>query len=245
MATDAHLPRAFKYSTGITKPREKVGHMLTHALNGIKDRSDKPSLVRCRKGDNQDRAKRTAKAGAKRGRADGHRSRNEESMIDPRFASIPETVIGLVPESVACELCVLPFRVDGTSLWVYCGLDPAVSDEERDRLSFILNREVKYVPVDASLLQEAIKERYLPWHEATITNCQPRFRFQCPKSWSSLEPTADTHVRYCLECQCDVHWCENDTVAQVMGRQGKCVALANREYVESLGIIEFDPEAQQ
>ena len=163
-------------------------------------------------------------------------------MIDPRLASIPEAVIELVPESVARELCVLPFRTDGTCLWVFCPVDPDFSARERGRLSLILNRQIEWVPVDASLLQQAIDERYLPWHEATITSCPPRFRFQCPKSWSSLEPTVDPRVRHCSECQCDVHWCENDVVAQRLGRQGKCVALANREYVETLGIIEFDPE---
>jgi hypothetical protein len=154
-------------------------------------------------------------------------------MLDPRFVSIPEAVLELIPESVARDLCVLPFRSDGTCLWVFCPLDPDFSGREGDRLSFILNRPIDWVPVDPSLLQQAIKERYLPWREATITNCPLRLRFQCPKNWSSLEPTSDTRVRYCSECQHDVHWCENDVVAETLGRQGKCVALANRQYVES------------
>ena len=154
-------------------------------------------------------------------------------MIDPRLASIPEAVIELVPESVARELCVLAFRTDGTFLWVFCPLDPDFSARESGRLSIILNRQIEWVPVDASLLQQAVNERYLPWHEATITNCAPRFRSQCPKNWSSLEPTVDPRVRHCSECQCDVHWCENDVVAQALGREGKCVALANKQYVES------------
>ena len=154
-------------------------------------------------------------------------------MIDPQLASIPVAVIELVPESVARELCVLPFRTDGTCLWVFCPLDPDFAARESGRLSIILNRRIEWVPVDASLLQQAINERYLPWHEATITNCPSRFRFQCPKNWSSLEPTADPRVRHCSECQCDVRWCENDVVAQALGREGMCVALANRQYVES------------
>jgi hypothetical protein len=165
-------------------------------------------------------------------------------MVDPRLASIPEAVLELVPDSVARELCVLPFRVDDTCLWVFCPADPNFSARERDRLTFILNRPIEWVPVDALLLQQAIEERYLPWREATITNCLPRFRFQCPKTWLSLEPTADPWIRYCSECQCDVHWCENGVVAERLGRQGKCVALAHREYVESVGILEFDPEVK-
>jgi hypothetical protein len=154
-------------------------------------------------------------------------------MIDPRLASIPEAVIELVPESVVRALCVLPFHADGTCLWVFCPLDPDFSARESGHLSIVLNRQIEWVPVDASLLQQAIDERYLLWHEATITNCPPQFRLRCPKNWSSLEPTVDPRIRNCSECQCDVHWCENDVVAQAFGRQGKCVALANRQYVES------------
>ena len=154
-------------------------------------------------------------------------------MVDPRLASIPEAVIELIPESVARELCVLAFRTDATCLCVFCPLDPDFSAREGGRLRFILNRPIEWVPVDASQLQQAIKERYLPWHEATITNCPHHFRLQCPKSWSSLEPTGDPRVRHCPECQCDVHWCENDVVAQALAGEGKCVALANRQYVES------------
>jgi hypothetical protein len=154
-------------------------------------------------------------------------------MIDPRLGSIPDAVLELVPESVARELCVLPFRTNDTSLLVFCPSEPDFCAREGGRLSFILNRPIEWVPVDASLLQQAIDERYLPWREATITNCPPRFRFPCPKTWSSLEPTADPRIRYCSECQRNVHWCENQVVAQRLEGQGKCVALAHREYVES------------
>jgi hypothetical protein len=154
-------------------------------------------------------------------------------MIDPRLASIPEAVLELVPESLARELCVLPFRSDGTRFWLFCPLDPDFAAREGGRLRYILNRPIEWVPVDASRLRQAIHDRYLPWHEATITNCPPPFRLQCPRNWSALELTVDTRVRHCSECQNEVHWCENDVVAQRLGCQGKRVALANRQYVES------------
>jgi hypothetical protein len=109
-------------------------------------------------------------------------------MVDPRLASIPEAVIELVPESVARELCVLAFRTDGTRLWVFCPFDPDFSARESGRLSIILHRQIEWVPVDQSLLQQAINESYLPWHEAIITNCPHRLRFQCPKNWLHSNP---------------------------------------------------------
>jgi hypothetical protein len=154
-------------------------------------------------------------------------------MIDPLLVSIPEAVLELVPEPVARELCVLPFRTDDARLWVFCPRDPDFSAREGGRLRFILNRPIEWVPVDASRLQQAIRERYLPWHEATITNCPHSFQFRCPRNWSSLEPTADPLIRHCPVCQGAVHWGENDVVAERLGRQGQCVALAHRQYVES------------
>ena len=161
-------------------------------------------------------------------------------MIDPRHIPIPEAVLEVLPATVAVETCVLPFRLEGDRVWLFCPSEHEFIAREEERLAFILNRRIEWEPVETTLLKEALAERYAPWFEATIENCQPRFRYRCPKTWSSLEPTAEPHVRHCAECQRPVRWCENDRVAEELGRRGECVALAVMQYVESMGIVEFD-----
>lgn len=61
-----------------------------------------------------------------------------------------------------------------------------------------------------------------------ISRCQgqrqPTFKFQCPKRWEALAPTADTRVRFCDACQKPVYHCDNVQDASDHATAGHCVA---------------------
>ena len=159
-------------------------------------------------------------------------------MIDPRDVDIPDEVLDLIPQSIIHESNVLPFRVDGPRLAIFCPIDFDLNYEGA-RFSFILAREIDWVPVDATLLREAIDQRY-PRGNATIRGCLPQFRLQCPQRWLALQPTTDRRIRFCPECQRAVHWCDDESSARKFGRDGKCVALSEDGEAATIGMIEFE-----
>lgn len=60
--------------------------------------------------------------------------------------------------------------------------------------------------------------------ERTIRNCETTFRFQCPKLWSELSPTAEAGIRHCSVCDCDVYFCGTDAETIEHARAGHCIA---------------------
>jgi hypothetical protein len=164
-------------------------------------------------------------------------------VTDPRSVEIPDSVLELVPATVARECCVLPVSDDGRRITLLCPADSGFRERQEEKLKFILNREILLCPVDEGLLREAI-EMKLPPRKATITNClngSPKFRFQCPKVWSALTRTSNDSIRFCTECQRDVHWCETSGLALRLGKTGKCVAVAD----DFMGMIQFEDEFQE
>ena len=158
-------------------------------------------------------------------------------MIDPRFVEIPDSILQVVPKSVMLEHCVLPLKDDGKSLTLLCPPDPEFPASEGEKLRFILGRDITFLAADEELLRDAI-EKFIPPSEGTVENCEPRFRFKCPKNWTALKETADRRVRFCSECQKEVHWCNTSAAATELGRQGKCVALYTNE-ASTTGMIDF------
>ena len=57
-----------------------------------------------------------------------------------------------------------------------------------------------------------------------IRNCKPVFRFQCPKSWDSLELTNRESIRHCSQCDEKVYYCETDAEMIQHAEAGHCVA---------------------
>ena len=105
----------------------------------------------------------------------------------------------------------------------------------------LLGRDLTFLAADETLLRDAI-EKFIPPSEGTIDNCEPRFRFKCPKEWTALKETADRRVRYCSESQKEVHWCNSSAAATELGRQGKCVALWT-SLAATTGMIDFGNES--
>jgi len=65
-----------------------------------------------------------------------------------------------------------------------------------------------------------------------IENCEPAFRFQCPKQWENLEITRDPTIRHCNACEKKVYYCRTLPDAQNHARQGHCVAV-------QLGVLRY------
>ncbi len=78
--------------------------------------------------------------------------------IDLGTLQIPQTVITLVPESVARENVVLPLRMEGDSLVV--AINDPMKFEVIDKLRFILNREIQCEVAANDAILTAINRHY-------------------------------------------------------------------------------------
>lgn len=78
--------------------------------------------------------------------------------VDLEDVTIPQTVIELVPESVARENVIIPFSYENGVLRV-CVSDPS-NFETIDKLSFILNKEIQAVLSPQQQIIEAINRHY-------------------------------------------------------------------------------------
>jgi uncharacterized protein (TIGR02996 family) len=61
-----------------------------------------------------------------------------------------------------------------------------------------------------------------------IENCEPRFAFECPRRWESLQLTGDDKVRFCNACRKPVFHCDTLQEAQGHAWDGECVAIDSR-----------------
>ena len=57
----------------------------------------------------------------------------------------------------------------------------------------------------------------------TIRNCV--FAFKCTVKWSEITPTDDDKIRFCQDCQKEVHLCEDDDELVKSVRLNRCVAF--------------------
>jgi hypothetical protein len=72
----------------------------------------------------------------------------------------------------------------------------------------------------------------------TIRNC--RFAFKCTRTWESLIDTGRPDVRFCGECQQEVHFCHTDAQLAHAIRMNRCVAIgrpaASDEEIHVMGL---------
>ena len=80
------------------------------------------------------------------------------AAIDLTAIDVPQTVIALVPESVARENVVLPLRMDGDSLVV--AINDPMKFEVIDKLRFVLAREIKCEVAPNDAILTAINRHY-------------------------------------------------------------------------------------
>ncbi len=79
-------------------------------------------------------------------------------FVDPKEVKIPEKVIELVPESVARENGILPFKEEDDGLVVL--MSNPLDMETQEKLRFILNRKVEVALAPRAAILEAINRYY-------------------------------------------------------------------------------------
>ena len=63
-------------------------------------------------------------------------------------------------------------------------------------------------------------------NELTLRNCT--FAFKCTGKWNSMgDMTLDGTVRFCLDCQKDVYYCQSDAELVSHIKLNRCVAIHN------------------
>ena len=71
----------------------------------------------------------------------------------------------------------------------------------------------------------------------TLRNCVLQYR--CPNNWDDLTETVDQDIRFCGECQKEVHFCDDDDELIQNIHLNRCIAI-NRVTTIEMGY--FAPE---
>jgi hypothetical protein len=69
-----------------------------------------------------------------------------------------------------------------------------------------------------------------------------RFAFRCPNRWSTLKQTVDEGVRFCVDCQQKVFYCDTEEGARQHALAGHCIAITSKlaAEVESARVAQED-----
>jgi hypothetical protein len=144
--------------------------------------------------------------------------------IDPRNVSIQSQIVEYFNYSTADEYCVLPFELNednSQKIFVAAGSEKAIDFCEKMR--FVLNCRIDFVPVREDWLRQAIRMHYLG-DKAKIQNCQESEPFECPKLWAKLIVASDGGKRLCRTCNRFVTWCDTIDEVAVCNAVGECAA---------------------
>ncbi len=71
--------------------------------------------------------------------------------------------------------------------------------------------------------------------DLTIRNCV--FAFKCTAKWEELDETADDSIKFCQECQKEVHYCSDDDELVTAVRLNRCVAIEKDPCFRTIGDI--------
>jgi hypothetical protein len=74
--------------------------------------------------------------------------------------------------------------------------------------------------------------------DLTIRNCL--FSFKCTAIWEELEDTSEESIRFCQDCQKEVHYCANDDELVSAVRLNRCVAIEKEPGLRLLGSVKYD-----
>ena len=149
----------------------------------------------------------------------------------------------LLPEAVAKEMDVLVVsNLDG-QLTLACPSE-SFSEYEREKIEFILSRNVNWQPHPLSNIRNAIPIAYGTVEQ--IDSCDWKFKTQCPERWEQLDRTEDETVRSCSICNKSVYLCINSSQVSEHAKVGNCVCYVNNTMEgTTLGDVilqEFDDE---
>lgn len=78
--------------------------------------------------------------------------------------------------------------------------------------------------------------------DRTIRSCAVRMKFKCPSTWEGLQPTADSDIRHCAQCNRDVYFCRTDEETLRHAREGHCIAREEPHSDEMPLLVLGEPE---
>ena len=78
--------------------------------------------------------------------------------------------------------------------------------------------------------------------DVTLRNCT--FAYKCTQQWKNLEETYEEGIRFCHDCQKEVHYCEDDQELLESIKLNRCVAFSRNETIHEMGLI-IAPEYQK
>ena len=162
-------------------------------------------------------------------------------MATINLREISQTIIDLLPETIAREHVILPLTGDNERLTIAYPHDLPDSElpELRDKLRFILNCPVELIAMRREELQDAIDWHYRYGTIETCGGTRLRIYPHCPYEWSQLVPTEDATVRYCTACQEPVYFCATDEELTAHAAANHCVARETN--INDLLLQEFGP----
>ncbi|MCC2637827.1 MAG: hypothetical protein K0Q68_1546 [Moraxellaceae bacterium] len=63
----------------------------------------------------------------------------------------------------------------------------------------------------------------------SLRNCP--FAFRCDRKWTSLKPTREPDIRFCGDCQREVHRCHTEgQLAEAVARN-RCIAIQVEDFI--------------
>jgi hypothetical protein len=134
-----------------------------------------------------------------------------------------------VPEAVARSMCVLPAGFYGQELYLIVPIEFGLGNvAEFERLRFVLGVPFRWDFAEVEALRQVVNFFYSAVY-AEIDNCEPRFRYQCPRQFALLIATDDPSRRYCDQCQKDVTFCRTNAEVNERAARGECIAIFDPE----------------
>ena len=173
--------------------------------------------------------------------SDNHDSQNF-TREDIARLTIDPALWELIPASLIQEDTLLVVGSQPNELHVITYPRPTDAHKElQEKLEFIFQQKFKFSFAPKESL-ELIINRQIRIGNATIQNCDVKFKFQCPQEWLRMTPKNDEKIRFCSTCQQNVHLCETAEQAESLGRNGLCVALlgSSEAWVDMIGLIDFE-----
>jgi len=73
----------------------------------------------------------------------------------------------------------------------------------------------------------------------TLRNCVLQYR--CPNNWDDLTETVDQDIRFCGECQKEVHFCYTDKELTDSIRLNRCIAFFSNDEISPLEVTMGTP----
>ena len=75
----------------------------------------------------------------------------------------------------------------------------------------------------------------------TISNCS--FAYKCQMQWENLYETENENIKFCKDCQKEVHYCETDEELLEAIKRNKCVSIlapfSNNLTIRETGMVDF------